>query len=50
MELPSGVTFYPSVVLLRKAVRIITFSQYGDHTSPLLRDLNTMKFIDVVCY
>ena len=43
-------TLHPLIILQKKAVRIITFSQFSDHTSPLFRDLNVMKFIDVIYY
>ena len=43
-------TLHPLIILQKKAVRIVTFSQFSDHTSPLFRDLNVMKFIDVIYY
>ena len=38
------------IVLQKKAIRIITFPQYNDHTSPLFRDLNILKILDVIYY
>ena len=35
--------FDPVIVLQKKVVWMITFSQYNDHTSNLFRDLNVLK-------
>ena len=39
---------YPLIILQKKAVRIITFSDFLAHTSPLFKELNLLKFIDIV--
>ena len=41
-------SLHPLIVLQKKAVRIITFSDFLAHTSPLLKELNLLKFIDIV--
>ena len=38
----------PLVTLQKKAVRIITFSGFREHTSPLFKQLNLLKFTDIV--
>ena len=38
----------PFFVLQKKAVRIITFSSFFEHTSPLFKDLNVIKLFDEV--
>ena len=38
----------PLVVLQKKAIRIITFSNFREHTSPLFKKLNVLKFPDIV--
>ena len=38
----------PLVILQKKAIRIITFSEYRSHTSPLFKRLNLLKLIDIV--
>jgi hypothetical protein len=38
----------PLVILQKKAVRIMTFSEYRSHTSPLFKRLNLLKLIDIV--
>ena len=40
----------PIIVLQKEAVRIITFSCYNAHTSPILKHLYIMKFRDVIHY
>ena len=35
-------------VLQKKAIRIITFSGFSEHTSPLFKDLNVIKLFDEV--
>ena len=35
-------------ILQKKAVRIITFSDFLAHTLPLFKELNLLKFIDIV--
>ena len=42
--------FHGFVVLQKKAVRIITFSCYNAHTSPIFKHLYIMKFRDVIYY
>ena len=39
---------YSLIILQKKAVRIITFSDFLAHTSPLFKELNLLKFIDIV--
>ena len=39
---------YHTVRIKKKAVRIITFSDFLAHTSPLFKELNLLKFIDIV--
>ena len=43
-------TLHPIIVLQKKAVQIITFSCYNDHTSPIFKHLYIMKFRDVIYY
>ena len=38
----------PLFVLQKKAIRIITFSRFFEHTSPLFNDLNVIKLFDEV--
>ena len=38
----------PLFVLQKKAIRIITFSGFFEHTSPLFKDLNVIKLFDEV--
>ena len=38
----------PLFVLQKKAIRIITFSGFLEHTSPLFKDLNVIKLFDEV--
>ena len=38
----------PLFVLQKKAIRIITFSRFIEHTSPLFKDLNVIKLFDEV--
>ena len=38
----------PLIVLQKKAIRIITFSSFYEHTSPLFKDLNVIKLFDEV--
>ena len=39
---------HPIVVLQKKAIRIITFSAFREHTSSLFKKLNLLKFYDIV--
>ena len=39
---------YPLVILQKKAIRIMTFSRYHEHTSPLFKALKLLKFFDLV--
>ena len=34
----------------KKAIRIINFSSFSDHTSPLFKDLNVIKLFDEVTF
>ena len=38
----------PLIVLQKKAIRIITFSDFHAHTSPIFKELNLLKFPDIV--
>ena len=38
----------PLLLLQKKAIRIITFSSFFEHTSPLFKDLNVIKLFDEV--
>lgn len=38
----------PLVILQKKAIRIINFSGFREHTSPLFKQLNILKFADIV--
>ena len=38
----------PLTILQKKAIRIITFSDYRAHTSLLFKELNLLKFVDIV--
>ena len=38
----------PLFVLQKKAIRIITFPSFFEHTSPLFKDLNVIKLFDKV--
>jgi hypothetical protein len=40
----------PSTLLQKKAIRIITFSPPRTHSSPLFKELNLLKFPDIVHY
>ena len=40
----------PLFTLQKKALRIITFSSYNEHSSPLLKDLNVVKLSDVITF
>ena len=39
---------HPIVVLQKKAIRIITFSAFREHTPPLFKKLNLLKFYVIV--
>ena len=41
-------TLQPLYMLQKKAIRIITFSHFQDHTSPLYRTLKIIKLFDVI--
>ena len=41
-------TLYPIVTLQKRAVRIITFSNFDEHSSPLFYRLKILKFVDLV--
>ena len=40
----------PIVILQKKAIRIITFSHYRAHTSPIFKRLKLLKFSDIVLF
>ena len=37
----------PLIILQKKAVRTMSFSAFRDHTSPLFKTLNLLKFLDI---
>ena len=41
-------TLQPLFILLKKALRIISFSSYYEHSSPLFKDLNVVKLSDII--
>ena len=41
-------TLQPLFILQKKALRIITFSSYNEHSSPLFKDLNVVKLFDII--
>ena len=41
-------TLRPLIILQKKATRIITFSEPGDHSEPLFKKLNILKLTDLV--
>ena len=41
-------TLRPLIILQKKAIRIITFSEAGDHSEPLFKKLNILKLTDLV--
>ena len=43
-------TLKPLIILQKKVIRIINFSNYNAHTSPLFKYLNILKLLDVVNY
>lgn len=43
-------TLKPIIILQKKAIRIMTFSKYDDHTSPLFKNVNILKFSDIIHY
>ena len=43
-----GSTLYPIVTLQKRAVLIITFSNFDEHSSPLFYRLKILKFVDLV--
>ena len=40
----------PLITLQKKAVRILTFSNFREHSSPLFKMLNIEKFPDLISY
>ena len=50
VKLMKLLNLHPIIGLQKEAVRIITFSQYHEHISPIFEDLNIMKFLDVISY
>ena len=38
----------PIITLQKRVVRIITFSKFDDHSSPLFKNLNILKLVDLV--
>ena len=43
-------TLQPIFILRKKAIRIITFSRFDEHSSPLFKSLEIMKFLDLVTF
>ena len=43
-------TLKPLFVLQKRALRLITFSPYNTHTSPIFKDLSILKLPDIVNY
>ena len=43
-------TLHPLVILQKRMIRIITFTNYYEHTSPLFKSLNIMKIYDLVTF
>ena len=43
------INIQPLVVRQKKAIRIITFSDYQAHTS-LFKELNLLKFVDIISF
>ena len=37
-------------LLEKKALRLITFSSYNEHSSPLFKDLNVVKLFDIITF
>ena len=40
----------PLFILQKKAIRLITFSDYNAHTNPLFQKLKVLKFFDVIFF
>ena len=45
-----GNTYQSLITLQKKAVRIINFSSFNEHSSPLFKGLHLLKFTDIVYY
>ena len=43
-------TLHPLVILQKRMIRIITFTNYYEHTSPLFKSLNIMKIYDLLTF
>ena len=43
-------TIQPLYLLQKKVVRIITFSEFDEHSSPLFKQLNFVKIFDLVTF
>ena len=43
-------TLQPIVILQKKALRLMTFSKFDEHSSPLFKKLNIIKLNDLVSY
>ena len=41
---------YPIIILQKRAIRIMTHSKFDDHTSPLFKSLNILKFSDLLFF
>ena len=40
----------PIFILQKRAMRLITFSRFDEHSSPLFKSLEIMKFLDLVTF
>lgn len=40
----------PLFILQKRALRIINFSSYNEHSSPLFKDLNVVKLFDIITF
>ena len=43
-------TLQPLFILQKKAMRIMTFSKYDDHSSPLFKKLKIIKLFDLITF
>ena len=43
-------TLQPIFILQKRAMRLITFSRFDEHSSPLFKSLEIIKFLDLVTF
>ena len=43
-------TLQPLFILQKRALRIISFSSYNEHSRPLFKDLNVVKLSDIITF